>query len=121
MRITIEIDGKHVVAIDVTNLPDGATLDSLAHAEPPPELLEAARARGAQSAGPAASVRAGGAAQRRPGELAGAPPATPVSSATGAGGDLDAGRATVADVTEMAAPPPVPRRPARARGVKRGR
>jgi hypothetical protein len=121
MRITIEIDGRHIVAIDVTTPSLGATPDSLAHAEVPRELLEAARARGAQSAGPAALVQAGGAARRHPGELAAALSAAPLSAATGVGRDLDAGPAPMADVTEVAAPRPASRGQAKVRKARQGR
>jgi hypothetical protein len=121
MRITIEIDGKHIVAIEVTSPPDGATPDSLARAEVPRELLEAARARGAQSAGPAAFIQAGGAARVPPGELAAAAPAAVLSATTGVGGDLDAGPATMADVTEVTAPRPASRRQAKVRKARQRR
>ncbi len=51
MKITIELDGHCVQPID---LPSAPAMHRPANSEPPPELLAAARAMGAQNAGVAA-------------------------------------------------------------------
>jgi len=65
MRITIEIDGKQIaVASSDTPSPGGRENGDPFGAEPPPELLRAARALGAESAGAAAFTLPAGAAFR---------------------------------------------------------
>jgi hypothetical protein len=81
MKITIELEGKAVQVIDV---PSPGAAGAPAAAEPPPELLAAARALGAYSAGPAAFSLPPGAS---------VPPSTIDATEQSALPDLDAGRA----------------------------
>jgi hypothetical protein len=98
MRIIIELDGTRVEAVDVRSAEA-----PLMSQEPPPELLAAARALGAQSAGIAAFSMPAGTS-----EAIGATPA-PLA-------DLDAGAA----VDEAAERRP-PAKKARARAGRRDR
>jgi hypothetical protein len=104
MRIVIEIDGTSVVATDVSR---GASAVP-SSTEPPEYLREAARALGAESAGPARFT--GGA------ELTAADTreASVPSVAYEDTGDADAGSAAAADLPAAA----TPRRPVKR--VKRG-
>jgi hypothetical protein len=105
MRIVIEIDGTSVVATDVSRAGAAA---APAPAEPPEYLREAARALGAESAGPA---RFTGGAELRAADTG--EPSVP-SAAYEDTGDTDAGSAAAADLPAAKVPRPVKR-------VKRGR
>jgi hypothetical protein len=117
MRIVIEIDGKQVVATDVSHLTPAMDSDLLPSAEPPPELLQAARALGAQSAGPAAFVKPAGVAARRTAAFATASLA-PLKEGTG---DLDAGTAAAVAAPASAVPTHAATRPAKKRGANKRR
>src|SRR5262245_61435512 len=80
MKITIELEGKAVEVIDV---PTSGAAGACTDAEPPPELLAAARALGAESAGPAAFSLPPGPPVAR----------SPVATEPAGLADLDAGRA----------------------------
>jgi hypothetical protein len=98
MKITIELEGK---AVEVINMPSsGAAAGKSLDAEPPAELLAAARAMGAQSAGPVAFSLPPGAS---------VPRSTLDVTEQAALPDLDAGSAAV--VARRSAPRPAsPRR-----------
>jgi hypothetical protein len=104
MRIVIEIDGASVVATHVSRDPASAAPGS---SEPPEYLREAARALGAESAGPA---RFTGGAEFPPADTR---EASVPSAAYENTGDADAGSAAAADLPAAAAPRPLKR-------VKRG-
>lgn len=97
MRIVIEIDGTPVVATDVSR---NAASAAPAFTEPPEYLREAARALGAESAGPARFT--GGAVFQTadPREASGQ------SAANDDTRDADAGSAAAADLPPAAAPRP---------------
>ena len=103
MRIVIEIDGTSVVATDVSHAASAAP----ASTEPPEYLREAARALGAESAGPA---RFTGGAEF---PAADTREVSVPSAAYEDTGDADAGSAAAPDLPAAAAARPV-------KGVKRG-
>ena len=104
MRIVIEIDGTSVVATDMSR---DAVAAAPASTEPPEYLREAARALGAESAGPA---RFTGRGEVPAADTRDAPVAPSASEDTG---DFDAGSAAAADL-------PAPAAPRRVKRAKRG-
>lgn len=111
MRIVIEIDGKQLVTTDMSTLealPEGGLPASI---EPSAELLRAAQALGAQSAGPAAFVKPAGAAVRRAPSFA----TTGLAASKKQGADLDAGVAQPVATHASAAPGRAAKRSAKER------
>ena len=105
MKITIELEGKAMEVIDVAS--SGAAVSAPMNAEPPAELLAAARAIGAQSAGFAAFSLPPGAS---------VPLTTIDVTEQAALPDLDAGSAA-----GIAAGSERPTKKARAKSAKRGK
>src|SRR5262245_9322739 len=110
MRIVIEIDGTPVVATEAPTPVSQPQVVSHLSAEPPAELARAARAIGAESAGPAAFFRPALAEFRAPtletaGRAAGKTPAT----------SLDAGSAAAISGSPAKTSAPVGKRPKKRR------
>ena len=99
MRIVIEIDGTSVVATDVSH----AASATSASREPPAYLREAARALGAESAGPA---RFTGGTELQAADTREAPVPSGSYEDTG---DADAGSAAAAELPAVTARRPVKR------------
>jgi len=104
MRIVIEIDGVPVVATEVPTAPPYSERALLPSAEPPPELARAARARDAQSAGPAAFFRPD------PGEFRAPTMQTPALVSRQKPADLAAGAAAAISTPQPAKISPAPRK-----------
>ena len=107
MRIVIEIDGKPVVATDLPPPPASHPEEIVGvSSEPPAELVRAARAVGAESAGPAAFVKPAGLAKFRQSALA----STDLVAGKKPGPAFEAGIAAA-----------IPARPSKTRGGRRKR
>lgn len=106
MRIVIEIDGTPVVATELPTRASHPEDISRASSEPPAELARAARAIGAQSAGPAGFVKPAGLAEFRTPALA----TTALAGGKKPEADFDAGIAAA-----------IPAQPSKTRGAARKR